>query len=72
MLILTRRAGQSIMIGDDIRVTVLAVNTYQVRLGVTAPKDVAVHRDEIYEKIRNGVPHEVKPVQVPRPAWGRS
>jgi carbon storage regulator len=52
MLILTRRVGTSLMIGDDVTVTVLGVKGNQVRLGVTAPKDVEVHREEIYEKIQ--------------------
>jgi carbon storage regulator len=52
MLILTRRIGETIMIGADIRVTVMAVNGSQIRIGVGAPKDVAVHREEIYEKIQ--------------------
>ena len=52
MLILTRRVGESIMIGDNVTVTVLGVKGNQVRIGVNAPKEVAVHREEIYEKIR--------------------
>lgn len=52
MLILTRRVGETVIIGDDVQVTVLGVKGNQVRLGVTAPKDVAVHRSEIYDRIR--------------------
>lgn len=52
MLILTRRVGETLMIGDDVTVTVLGVKGNQVRIGVNAPKDVSVHREEIYERIR--------------------
>ena len=52
MLILTRRVGETLMVGDDITVTVLGVKGNQVRLGVNAPKDVAVHREEIYQRIQ--------------------
>jgi len=53
MLILTRRVGETLMIGDDVTVTVLGVKGNQVRIGVNAPKDVSVHREEIYDRIRS-------------------
>ena len=53
MLILTRRVGETLVIGDDIRITVLGVRGNQVRMGVNAPKNVAVHREEIYERIQS-------------------
>ncbi len=53
MLILTRRVGETLMIGDDVSVTVLGVKGNQVRIGVNAPRDVSVHREEIYERIKN-------------------
>ncbi len=52
MLILTRRVGETLMVGDDVTVTVLGVKGNQVRIGVNAPKDIAVHREEIYERIK--------------------
>lgn len=52
MLILTRRVGETLMVGDEVTVTVLGVKGNQVRLGVNAPKEVAVHREEIYERIK--------------------
>ncbi|MCR8923451.1 carbon storage regulator CsrA [Dasania sp. GY-MA-18] len=51
MLVLTRRVGETLIIGDDVKVTVLASKSNQVRIGITAPKSVEVHREEIYERI---------------------
>lgn len=52
MLILTRRVGETLMVGDDVSITVLGVKGNQVRIGVNAPKEIAVHREEIYERIK--------------------
>jgi len=52
MLILTRRVGETVMIGNEVTVTVLGVKGNQVRIGINAPKTVAVHREEIYERIK--------------------
>ena len=52
MLILTRKVGQALMVGNDVTVTILAVKAHQVRIGINAPKDVTVHREEVYERIR--------------------
>ncbi len=53
MLILTRRMGEALMVGDDVTVTILDVKGNQVRIGIDAPKDVAVHREEIYQRIQH-------------------
>lgn len=52
MLILTRRVGETLMVGDDVSITVLGVKGNQVRVGINAPKDVPIHREEIYQKIK--------------------
>ncbi|NOR41650.1 MAG: carbon storage regulator CsrA [Gammaproteobacteria bacterium] len=52
MLILTRKTGETLMVGDDVTVTVLDVRGNQVRIGINAPREVAVHREEIYERIK--------------------
>ena len=61
MLILTRRVGETLNIGDDVQVTVLAIKGNQVRIGVNAPKEIPVDREEIYEHIKTekeaGIPH---------------
>ena len=54
MLILTRRVGESVVIGEDVTVTVLGVKGNQVRIGINAPKTVTVHREEIFERIKSG------------------
>lgn len=61
MLILTRKIGESLMIGDDVTVTVLEVKGNQVRIGIKAPKEVVVHREEIFNRIKDGT--DPKPAQ---------
>ena len=65
MLILTRRIGETLMVGDDVTITVLGVKGNQVRIGVNAPKDVAVHREEIYQRIQNEKSDGSSPETVP-------
>lgn len=58
MLILTRKVGESLLIGDDISVTVLSIRGNQVKIGINAPKDVSVHREEIYQRIKQHISKE--------------
>lgn len=53
MLVLNRKSGESVTIGDEVRITILSISGKQVRIGIEAPNDVAVHREEIYNKIAN-------------------
>jgi len=62
MLILTRRVGETLMIGDEVSVTVLGVKGNQVRVGINAPRDVAVHREEIAKRIANGAAFPRRPL----------
>ncbi|AWY01939.1 carbon storage regulator [Marinomonas primoryensis] len=61
MLILTRRVGETLMVGDEVSVTVLGVKGNQVRIGINAPKDVSVHREEIYLRIQQEQEQEQQP-----------
>lgn len=65
MLILTRRVGEALMIGDKISVTVLGVKGNQVRIGISAPKDVAVHREEIFQRIARELTENEVPTSTP-------
>ncbi len=62
MLILTRRIGETLMIGEAVSCTVLGINGNQVRLGINAPRDVAVHREEVYERIQESA-QSAKPME---------
>jgi len=61
MLILTRRVGEALMVGNDTKIVVLGVKGSQIRLGINAPKNVVVHREEIFDKIQNDDSVEIKP-----------
>ncbi|MBK7250636.1 MAG: carbon storage regulator CsrA [Gammaproteobacteria bacterium] len=67
MLILTRRVGETVMIGSEVTVTVLGVKGNQVRIGINAPKDVAVHREEIFDRIRREQDGEPETTDEPQP-----
>jgi carbon storage regulator len=64
MLILTRRVGETVMIGEEVSVTILGVKGNQVRVGINAPKNVAVHREEIFERIKSEGPDAVESERV--------
>jgi len=75
MLILTRRVGESVMIGDDVIITVLGVKGNQTRVGITAPKSVPVHREEVFERIqaiKNHGGEELKSVDASTDDYGRT
>ncbi len=67
MLILTRRVGETLMVGDDVQVTVLSVQGNQVRIGIQAPENVSVHREEIYKRIKNQSPEAQKAYEESKP-----
>ena len=72
MLVLTRRVGETLMIGDDITITVLGINGNQSRIGIDAPKNVAVHREEIYQRIQREKTRIVAKPQPLKPTDGRA
>ena len=63
MLILTRRVGETVMIGNDVAITVLGVKGNQVRIGIKAPKDTPVHREEIFDRIRRETESDAEPIR---------
>lgn len=65
MLILTRRVGETFIIGDDIKITVCSVRNGQVRIGIEAPKHVSIHRKEVYERIQREEPSDPDPEELP-------
>lgn len=65
MLILTRRVGETFLIGDDIKITVCSVRNGQVRIGIEAPKHVSIHRKEVYERIQREEPSDPEPDELP-------
>ena len=68
MLILTRRVGEALKIGDNVEVTILSVKGNQVRIGINAPKEVAVHREEIYSRIKEEQKQKLPQLGLPRAA----
>jgi carbon storage regulator len=70
MLVLTRRVGEAFVIGDNVVVTICAINGNSVRIGVTAPRDVDVHREEVYARIQQGVAPVTPMVRARAPAAG--
>lgn len=71
MLILSRRTGESILIGDDVTITILSVKGKQVRIGITAPPDVSVHREEIYQRIQTDKSNTPGPIPTADHAWAQ-
>lgn len=62
MLVLTRKTKETLRIGDDISLIILSINGNQVRIGINAPKEVSVHREEIYQKVQNDAPQKKTPL----------